>query len=406
MVDLKPLLFANALALMLLVTAGFATIQRTPELVGSQIPDPEDAAAGLEQPVEPVKPPQQPPEVVEVTREIAPGKTEQSGEAESDDPVAEEPEPEPQFAELSIQSNVDGSAIHINGEKKGSTALQDLRLDPGTHEIEIRKSGHAPWRDQIRLEAGDEQSLSARLQRYTTVEYRDGTWKHGVRTGEGTYRDSDGLHYEGDFVDGEFHGEGVAHFPDGRIYEGDWDEGRMHGEGELQMTNGDVYAGEFRDDEFHGQGTLKAANGDQFSGNWRRGELNGRGTMTTDDGLMYVGEFRNGELHGEGTLTYPDGSNYQGEFARNRYHGEGEKTFASGRRYIGEFVEGRFHGQGEIRHPSGARIESTFRDGDPYGEVELTTPEGEVFTARTSEPGVCYRKNSYRKTQCPPMDGW
>ena len=415
MIDPKPLLFANFLAIMLLVTAGFATIQRSPELIGAEKPDPNAVPAGQTPIVErsaQKKPESQSPksagnERAEPRFDPRPVivQTQPPRSAPETKSNAEPPPPEPKVANLTLRSNVYGDRVLIDGQKRGSTAM-DVELEPGTYEIEVRKQGHSTWRRQIAVDAGDDQTLMARLERYTTVEYRNGTWKHGVKTGEGTYRDKEGLRYEGDFKDGEFHGEGTAHFPDGRVYEGEWKDSEMHGEGKLQLTNGDVYEGHFRNNQFSGRGTLTASNGDTFTGNWEDGELNGHGTMTTSEGMMYVGDFRDGDLHGKGTLTYPDGGTYKGEFANNLYHGHGVRTYASGRRYEGEFVEGRFHGQGEIRHPSGATIESTFREGEPYGEVTLTTPAGEVFTARTSEPGVCYRKNSYRATECPPMEGW
>ena len=409
MIDYKPLLFANFLAIMLLVTAGFATIQRSPELVGVRVPsvaipdqtpdaDKPGETSGGEAGEQPAPAP-----ISRVVRTVTPP-TSRNTRAPAQEPTRQQPD-EPTHARLTLRSNVYDDQVRINGKQKGSTAL-DLELDPGTYTVEITKPQHSTWREKIHLEAGDSPTLMARLKRYTTVRYRNGNWEHGVRSGEGSYRDSSGLTYEGEFRKGEFHGEGTAHFPDGRIYEGQWKEGVMHGEGSLQRPNGDVYEGEFRNGEYHGRGTLTASNGDTFTGNWENGELNGHGTLTTADGLMYVGNFRDGDLHGEGRLTYPDGSYYRGDFANNRFHGEGTRTFASGRQYQGEFVDGRFHGQGEIRHPSGARIESTFRKGEPYGEVRMTTPEGEVFTARTSEPGVCYREDSYRATQCPSMEAW
>ncbi|XOZ34001.1 PEGA domain-containing protein [Halomonadaceae bacterium KBTZ08] len=426
MIDYKPLLFANFLAIMLLVTGGFATIQRSPELVGSRIPTvsapeaesgehndgtqddtPSTGDRTIPRVIPTVTAPQSGNSGSEQPTRAADRNTQ---EAEPDqDRTASTAEPakqqEPSKAKLTLRSNVYDDQVRINGDPKGSTAMS-LELEPGTYTVEISKPKHNTWREQLHLEAGDSPTLMARLERYTTVRYRNGTWKHGVKTGEGSYRDSDGLTYEGEFRNGEFHGEGTAHFPDGRIYEGEWQDGTMHGEGSLQRPNGDVYEGQFRDGEYHGRGTLTASNGDTFTGNWEDGELNGHGTLTTAKGLMYVGDFKDGELHGEGRLTYPDGSYYRGEFANNQFHGEGIRTFSSGRQYEGEFVKGRFHGHGVIRHPSGARIESTFKEGEPYGEVRMTTPEGEVFTARTSEPGVCYREGSYRATQCPSMEAW
>lgn len=69
-------------------------------------------------------------------------------------------------------------------------------------------------------------------------------------------------------------------------------------------------------------------------------------------------------------------------------------------------MAGKYYGAGELLNPNGGKITATFKDGKPFGQVRLTTPQGEVFTARTEQPGVCYRLKSYRATQCPPMTGW
>src|SRR5690554_7533850 len=76
------------------------------------------------------------------------------------------------------------------------------------------------------------------------------------------------------------------------------------------------------------------------------------------------------------------------------------------KKYDGQYMEGKFHGKGLLRNPNGSSIEATFRHGEPYGQVRLTTAAGEIFTARSTEPGVCYREKSYRATQCPQLEGW
>ncbi|TVP54205.1 MAG: PEGA domain-containing protein [Halomonadaceae bacterium] len=306
---------------------------------------------------------------------------------------------------LRVAANVAGARITINGKSHG-VGEQTLQLKPGSYTVEVSKPGHAPWRQQVRLGPGDDQSLSARLQRYTTVHFYQGEWEHGVVSGEGTYQDDNGLHYEGGFREQAFHGEGKAQWADGRRYKGEWADGEKEGYGELHRTDGSIYRGEFRNNQFHGRGTLSMVSGDSYTGNWSRGRFHGEGVLNYLDGTLYVGNFHQGRFHGQGTLTYADGRVYEGEFAEDRYHGQGRKLFTNGRRYTGEFANGRFHGPGTLNHPNGGSISSTFREGKAHGQVRLTTPKGERFTARTSEPGVCYREESYRATQCPPMDGW
>lgn len=431
MVDFRPLLFVNALALMLLVTAGFASVRNeVPETSIPSLAESVFEVLTLTTETQPETPPKQirtEPEPLPIqTTEIAsatpfsvqpmPENPEMLAVAEpvsvmttrTDAPVpapVKAPEPPPSTGKLVLRSNVVGDQVTINGRAYGATRL-DLELDPGRYEITIDKPGYQSWSNSISLAAGEERTLVGRLEAYTTVNYQHGEWLGNVRTGDGTWQDESGLRYEGHFVDGQFQGTGKAWYPDGSRYEGDWDNGERQGEGQWRSADGSVYTGQFERDQFHGKGTLTLDNGDILTGSWVRGRMNGHGSLTTADGMLYVGDFRNDEFHGRGALTYPDGRAYEGEFSNGEFHGNGSEIFADGKKYDGQYMEGRFHGRGLLQNPNGSSIEATFRHGEPYGQVRLTTAAGEVFTARTTEPGVCYRDKSYRATQCPQLEGW
>lgn len=434
MVDFRPLLFVNALALMLLVTAGFASVrsdlsrgedkvaiepkaEATIARVAADEPAEDSRSDGPEDTAEPLQVRAEPffiPDIPEDAEMVAMAEPPsampdtRSDAAAQPAPSAPEQEPElprPTTGTLVLRSNVTGDRVTVNGKEYGATRL-DLELEPGEYEVEISKEGYKPWKQTVALSAGNEKTLVGKLEAYTRVEYRDGTWIGGVRTGDGSYEDAEGLRYEGHFVDGKFDGKGTAWYPDGSRYKGDWSEGRRHGEGIWRDADDTRYTGQFRNDQFNGQGTLTMANGDILAGQWSDGQLNGHGSLTTSDGMLYVGGFRDDEFHGEGTLTYPDGRHYEGEFSDGEFHGEGKEVFADGKKYEGQYIEGSFHGKGLLLNPNGSSIEATFRYGKPYGQVRLTTAAGETFTARTKEPGVCYREKSYRATQCPKLEGW
>lgn len=454
MVDFRPLLFINALALMLLVTAAFASVRD--EIAGTtagQEPELNKAVAAATREDEKIFVDEEPssdptetsvattatsvtaatkeerdlrsepftigtmPEESQLMARVEPVSamnqtmTDAFPESEAPKPQVQSPEKEepapvaPKTGKLVLRSNVVGDQVSINGKEYGATRL-DLELKPGTYDVVIRKSGHQPWQKTVTLNAGDETTLVGQLEAFTKVDYRNGTWIGGVKTGDGTLQNSEGLRYEGHFVDGKFHGEGTAWYPDGSRYEGDWRGGQRHGEGTWRGADDTRYTGQFRNDRFGGQGTLTLANGDILTGQWAEGKLNGHGSLTTSDGMLYVGGFRNDEFHGEGTLTYPDGRLYEGEFSNGEFHGKGKEVFANGKQYEGQYIEGSFHGKGLLSNPNGSSIQATFRYGEPYGKVRLTTAAGEIFTARTTEPGVCYRDKSYRATQCPTLEGW
>ncbi len=385
MVDARPLLFVNTLALMLMVTAGFASIRQDASSVDEIAAEPEAPKGAIADASPPTPAPphietmsmaspsseavvRNLPEVKPFT--IAPIPESPDMVALAEPAAAMEPEtdarpapvavePEPTTGTLVLRSNVRGDTVTINGRDYGATRL-DLELNPGKYEVTISKAGFKPWRQTIAMEAGQERTLVGRLKAYTTVNFRNGTWVGGVKTGDGTYQNSEGLRYEGHFIDGEF----------------------------------------------HGQGTLTRANGDILTGEWSEGRLHGHGSLTTADGMLYVGGFRDGKFHGRGSLTYPDGRHYEGEFSNGDFHGSGTEVFADGKKYEGGYINGKFHGKGLLRNPNGSSIEATFKHGEPYGQVRLTTAAGEIFTARTTEPGVCYRDKSYRATQCPQLEGW
>ncbi|WP_020408437.1 PEGA domain-containing protein [Hahella ganghwensis] len=466
MVDLRPLLFVNALAAMLFATAGLAVHQRDfgdiaqaasqPETVVSTAaektwaekipsdiaaPDTQSSKDRFKEEVKQFRPtedipgesvedavlfvdqltPEQQQERVqqEVSQEKStqmlasldtnpPPSTAQQAAAQASTTPAPVIEPKPALPKtgfLYIHSNVVKDKVVINGKSYGSSAV-NAELPAGEYEVIVSKEGYKTWRSTIDVARGDRRSLSVTLDRITVVQYVDGVWKQGVVTGQGSYTGSDGTVYHGDFENKLFHGRGELKLADGTEYSGDWYEGRRHGEGTLSKPNGDSYTGEFRNDGFNGEGTLTLANGDIYTGYWVDGKLNGQGTFTAKDGTLYVGGFSENQYHGNGSLTLSDGTHYEGGFANGEFQGKGDLVYADGKKYSGQFFEGKFHGQGELKNPNGSSISGTFKFGKPFGMATLTTPEGEIFTARSSEPGVCYRLKSYRATQCPPMEGW
>ena len=325
MVDFRPLLFINALALMLLVTAGFAsvteeiagtagTIQQEPQQKPQQKPELGEAVAAANQKDDSVFLNEEPPAAVNAgstesnegkaqrretkaapfsigtapenatliamaepvaaliptMTDATPAPSEPALQPKARAPVAKEPEPPmSKTGRLVLRSNVVADQVSVNGKNYGATRL-DLELKPGTYDVVIRKNGHQPWQRTVTLNAGDETTLVGQLDAITNVNYRNGTWVGGVKTGDGTLHNSKGLKYEGHFVDGKFHGEGTAWYPDGSKYEGDWRSGQRHGEGSWRGAGDTRYTGQFRNDQFSGQGTLTMANGDILTGQGQR----------------------------------------------------------------------------------------------------------------------------------------
>ncbi len=454
MVDLRPLLFINALMLMLLVCAGFVTHSPAEQTVGDHIPDvsvpisepsphtlAESSAPQREELSAPPKTKadaqQGKPDLmtveeaeqavfadeaifadeVELPHKEAKNQAALAGfsnptEAEEPMVVAYKNEPKPvtqpaplKTGKLVVRSNVHDDIVLINGKPYGPTKLE-LELTPGNYRVEVAKQGYQSWTAQVDVRRGRSQTLNARLEHYTSVEYVNGEWRHDVKTGEGRYIEEGVLEYNGSFVNGKFHGQGTIRYANGTKYQGSWFEGKMQGHGSFTTPEGDTYIGEMEGNKFNGEGTLTKATGDIYTGFWIDGVLNGQGSLTTKDGLLYVGGFSDNLFHGNGSLTYPDGGHYEGSFSNGMFHGKGVEIYPSGKKYVGQFIDGLYHGKGELLNPNGSKITGTFKDGKPFGKVTLTTAEGEVFTARSSEPGICYRLKSYRATECPKLEGW
>ncbi|CAN0597489.1 unnamed protein product, partial [Ectocarpus sp. 12 AP-2014] len=210
MVDFRPLLFINALALMLLVTAGFASVREDKPLVdafSAEAPTQSRPAPEPEpEPEQLYESPQDTPVTVDAPREaitaepfsISPMPENPTVVARAEPPsamntrtdVAPEPvAPPPSTGKLVLRSNVVGDKVTINGRQYGATRL-DLELDPGRYEVTISKDGFKPWSQTVAMEAGQNRTLVGKLEAYTTVNFRDGTWIGGVRTGDGNYKDS------------------------------------------------------------------------------------------------------------------------------------------------------------------------------------------------------------------------
>ena len=364
MVDIRPLLFINFLLALLLASAGIVHLHDTNAPSISEVP--QVAQESVEPELEPGTP--EPESSFETDENIVVSDSDDApifadqvpSTASTQTPITAPPVATPATpvaisGKLTVRSNVYGDTVLINGKPYGSSALE-VELSPGTYTVEVTKGGFQNWRQEIYIAKNSEQTIVAELQQYTTVNYRNGVWEHGVQTGEGRYQDGARIDYQGSFVNGQFHGYGSARYGDGSRYQGEWFEGERKGQGTFVISNGDTYVGQFSGDKFNGDGTQTKANGDIYTGYWIEGELSGQGSLTTRDGLLYVGGFSDNLFHGNGTLTYPDGGTYEGSFSNGLFHGKGVEVYASGKKYEGQFIEGLYHGKGEILNPNGSKI--------------------------------------------------
>jgi formylglycine-generating enzyme required for sulfatase activity len=73
--------------------------------------------------------------------------------------VIEKPSPIPSKAYLSVESNVSGSRVLIDGRYVGTAKLSNIEVSPEEHQIQIEKDGYEPYTRKISFEKGRTRDL-------------------------------------------------------------------------------------------------------------------------------------------------------------------------------------------------------------------------------------------------------
>jgi hypothetical protein len=173
------------------------------------------------------------------------------------------------------------------------------------------------------------------------------------QNGQGTYIESDGSKYVGQFKNGKYNGQGTMTYPSGIKYVGEWKDGKENGQGTETYSSGGKYVGEWKDGDYNGQGTYTYSDGENYVGEWKDNKRNGQGTLTYSDGENYVGEWKDDYYNGQGTYTYSNGSKYVGEWKLDQYDGQGTLTYSNGSKYVGEWKDNYYNGQGTYTNTKG-----------------------------------------------------
>jgi hypothetical protein len=141
-----------------------------------------------------------------------------------------------------------------------------------------------------------------------------GTFKNGMRSGQGTFFFQDGKNIDGWFsstMKVSLHCQFsrisalvalyCILFFVGSEYTGDWSENQMHGRGQQKFANGDTYVGQYHKSERSGgpKWKYKFANGDLYVGGWEANRFHGFGRYFYADGSVLEGNFLNGAKHGK-----------------------------------------------------------------------------------------------------------
>ena len=172
----------------------------------------------------------------------------------------------------------------------------------------------------------------------------------------------------------------------GNKYEGDWKNGMFNGQGVSKFISGNDYVGEFKDGKRNGKGIYTWVNGEKYVGEYKDGKPSGQGTHTWENGQRYSGEHKNGNSDGLGVFTYADGKEYLGEFREGRPNGNGKTIYPDGSKHLGEYIDGQANGLG-IKYSTDGRIdESGIYKGGKLVTSQYVDPNSFIQTTKNSNP--------------------
>lgn len=96
-----------------------------------------------------------------------------------------------------------------------------------------------------------------------------------------TYDWDNGIHYEGEYLNGQANGHGRMTFPDEGTYIGYFTDGNRDGIGTFEWYVGDKYVGNWSDDKMNGYGIYTFADGYEIKGFWEDNQIKATGLNFT-----------------------------------------------------------------------------------------------------------------------------
>uniref|UniRef100_UPI00404B3739 MORN repeat-containing protein n=1 Tax=Flavobacterium sp. TaxID=239 RepID=UPI00404B3739 len=208
-----------------------------------------------------------------------------------------------------------------------------------------------------------------------------GDWKDKKKNGIGTYTFLNGV-YVGEWKDDKQNGQGKIILSDGTEYVGEWKDGLKNGRGTYTWSRGEKYVGEWKDDKQNGQGIKIWPDGTVYEGKWEDGKPIGKCTITWPSGQKYVGERKDGLKNGQGTFTWPSGQKYVGEWKDDKQNGQGKIILSDGTEYVGEWKDGIKNGQGTYTWSRGEKYVGEWKDDKQNGQGTKIWPDGTVYEGK------------------------
>mmetsp|Transcript_28230 Transcript_28230/g.62535 ORF Transcript_28230/g.62535 Transcript_28230/m.62535 type:complete len:300 (-) Transcript_28230:97-996(-) len=237
--------------------------------------------------------------------------------------------------------------------------------------------------------------------KYAFGDAYEGSFLNGMPYGEGKLLYKDGGYYLGEFrnlvhlhkhkvegasrlpkCDGWRHGFGVRVWTNGLRYEGQWVEDKMHGTGAVTNRQGAKYEGQFYNGLKTGEakeqfGNLLGIPFDcplgykhngtghcHYAGVYRGGMFHGHGVFTCQQGPWYKGNWNGGKRDGQGEMYYLKEGEL-GDLARQCISGVGSMYRAKG--FAGTWEADQRNGHGVLTYTSGDTLTGHFLHGQPQG---------------------------------------
>ena len=102
--------------------------------------------------------------------------------------------------------------------------------------------------------------------------------------------------YYGEVALGKRHGEGTFTDTNGNEFTGQWKNDCLNGYASARFSDGGVYVGTFRNNKAHGLGTYISPEKTKYVGQWKEDNMNGQGRLYDSGGrLIYDGEWVGGK---------------------------------------------------------------------------------------------------------------
>ena len=181
------------------------------------------------------------------------------------------------------------------------------------------------------------------------------------------------------------------------IYEGNIRNSTFNGKGKLILSNGIIYEGDFVDGEKTGSGTIFYPDGTVYEGYVEKGELKGKGKMTWKNRYEYEGDFKFDKFIGNGVLKGPSGDVYEGEFVNNLFHGNGKYIYNNGNSYEGQFLYGVKKGKGVYKCVNLYEYDGDWDNDLPCGVGKLSDWEKNGIIKSTWRYGKIMEAPNYEK---------